>query len=87
MTVSPFDHPLLSGLLGDEEAARHFSVEAEIAAMLAFERSLAEAEAESGVIASDAAAAIASALASFRPDTARLRAGVARIRGARAEHQ
>ncbi|CAN7524599.1 3-carboxy-cis,cis-muconate cycloisomerase [Mesorhizobium sp. LjNodule214] len=78
MTVSPFDHPLLSGLLGDEEAARHFSVEAEIAVMLAFERALAEAEAESGVIASDAAAAIASALASFRPDTARLRAGVAR---------
>ncbi|TIT74787.1 MAG: 3-carboxy-cis,cis-muconate cycloisomerase, partial [Mesorhizobium sp.] len=56
MTVSPFDHPLLSGLLGDEEAARHFSVEADIAAMLAFER----------------------AMAAFRPDTAKLRAGVAR---------
>ncbi|TIU70671.1 MAG: 3-carboxy-cis,cis-muconate cycloisomerase, partial [Mesorhizobium sp.] len=38
MTVSPFDHPLLSALLGDEEAARHFSVEADIDAMLAFER-------------------------------------------------
>ncbi|MEO5760528.1 MAG: 3-carboxy-cis,cis-muconate cycloisomerase [Mesorhizobium sp.] len=78
MTVSPFDHPLLSSLLGDEEAARHFSVEAEIEAMLAFERALAEAEAESGVIASDAAAAIVAALATFRPDTALLRAGVAR---------
>ncbi|TIU31278.1 MAG: 3-carboxy-cis,cis-muconate cycloisomerase, partial [Mesorhizobium sp.] len=42
MTVSPFDHPLLSGLLGDEEAARHFSVEADIAAMLGFERALAD---------------------------------------------
>ncbi|AZO13705.1 3-carboxy-cis,cis-muconate cycloisomerase [Mesorhizobium sp. M2A.F.Ca.ET.043.05.1.1] len=78
MTVSPFDHPLLSGLLGDEEAARHFSLEADIDAMLTFERVLAEAEAEHGVIPRDAAAAIVKALASFRPDTARLRAGVAR---------
>ncbi|SFO33184.1 3-carboxy-cis,cis-muconate cycloisomerase [Mesorhizobium sp. NFR06] len=78
MTVSPFDHPLLSGLLGDEEAARHFSVEADIAAMLAFERALAEAEAECGVIARDAEAAIIKALASFRPDTTKLRAGVAK---------
>ncbi|MDG4879778.1 3-carboxy-cis,cis-muconate cycloisomerase [Mesorhizobium sp. WSM4884] len=78
MTVSPFDHPLLSGLLGDEEAARHFSVEADIAAMLNFERALAEAEAECGVIPRDAEAAIVKALASFRPDTAKLRAGVAK---------
>ncbi|TGQ52995.1 3-carboxy-cis,cis-muconate cycloisomerase [Mesorhizobium sp. M1C.F.Ca.ET.193.01.1.1] len=78
MTVSPFDHPLLSGLLGDEEAARHFSVEADIDAMLGFERALAEAEAECGVISEDAATAIGSALASFRLDTAKLRAGVAR---------
>ena len=77
MTVSPFDHPLLSGLLGDEEAARHFSVEADVAAMLAFERALAEAEAECGAIPSAAEAAIVKALASFRPDTAKLRAGVA----------
>ncbi|TIQ36441.1 MAG: 3-carboxy-cis,cis-muconate cycloisomerase [Mesorhizobium sp.] len=78
MTVSPFDHPLLSGLLGDEEAARHFSVEADIAAMLSFERALAEAEVEEGVISHDAGAAIVKALAAFRPDTAKLRAGVAR---------
>ncbi|PZV35578.1 3-carboxy-cis,cis-muconate cycloisomerase [Mesorhizobium kowhaii] len=78
MTVSPFDHPLLSALLGDEEASRHFSVEAEIEAMLAFERALAEVEAENGLITREAAAAIVSALASFRPDTALLRAGVAR---------
>ncbi|MDX8441292.1 3-carboxy-cis,cis-muconate cycloisomerase [Mesorhizobium australafricanum] len=76
MTVSPFDHPLLSGLLGDEEAARHFSVEAEIAAMLGFEEALAAAEAGCGVIPRDAEAAIVKALASFRPDTAKLRTGV-----------
>ncbi|MER9581037.1 3-carboxy-cis,cis-muconate cycloisomerase [Mesorhizobium sp. M0276] len=78
MTVSPFDHPLLSALLGDDEASRHFSVEAEIEAMLAFERALAEAEAENGIITRDAAAAIVTALGSFRPDTALLRAAVAK---------
>ncbi|TRC94519.1 3-carboxy-cis,cis-muconate cycloisomerase [Mesorhizobium sp. WSM4303] len=78
MTVSPFDHPLLSGLLGDEEAARYFSADAEIAAMLDFERALAEAEAESGIIGKDAAAAIVAVLSSYKPDTARLRAGVAK---------
>ncbi|TPL91624.1 3-carboxy-cis,cis-muconate cycloisomerase [Mesorhizobium sp. B2-3-12] len=78
MTVSPFDHPLLSGLLGDEEAARHFSMEADIAAMLAFERALAEAEADCGIIPQEAAAAIVKAIASFRPDTGKLRAGVTR---------
>ena len=78
MTVSPFDHPLLSGLLGDEEAARHFSVEADIEAMLGFERALAEAEAERGVIPEDATTAIGSALATFRPDTTKLRDAVIR---------
>lgn len=78
MTVSPFDHPLLSALLGDEEASRHFSVDAEIDAMLEFERALAEAEAENGIITSDASAAIVAALGSFRPDTALLRASVAK---------
>ncbi|MGX8013041.1 3-carboxy-cis,cis-muconate cycloisomerase [Mesorhizobium sp. ORM8.1] len=76
MTVSPFDHPLLSGLVGDEEAARHFSVEADIDAMLGFEQALAQAEAACGVIPNEAEAAIVKALASFRPDTAKLKAGV-----------
>ncbi|BAB53363.1 3-carboxy-cis,cis-muconate cycloisomerase [Mesorhizobium japonicum] len=78
MTVSPFDHPLLSALLGDEEASRHFSVEAEIEAALAFEGALAEAEAENGIITRDAAAAIVAALNPFRPDTALLRTAVAK---------
>jgi len=76
MTVSPFDHPLLSGLVGDEEAAQHFSLEADIDAMLRFEQALVEAEAEHGVIPINVAAAIVKALASFRPDTAKLKAGV-----------
>ena len=44
MTVSPFDSPVLSALLGDEEIAAFFSVEADIRAMLAFEGALAEAQ-------------------------------------------
>jgi 3-carboxy-cis,cis-muconate cycloisomerase len=77
MPVSPFDHPVLSGLLGDEEVSRRFSFEAELAAMLAFERALAEAEAEHGVISDEAAAAIGKVLAGFSPDLALLKAATA----------
>ena len=78
MTVSPFDHPLLSAILGDEQTARQFSAESELAAMVAFERALAEAEAAEGIIEQAAADAIAVALESFSPDLEKLRAGVAR---------
>jgi 3-carboxy-cis,cis-muconate cycloisomerase len=78
MTVSPFDHPLLSAILGDDETAKLFSIESELNAMLAFERALAEAEAAEGIIEQAAADVIAAALASFAPDMEKLRAGVAR---------
>lgn len=73
-----FGHPWLSGLLGDAEIATLIGPEAELAAMLAFETALAQAEAEAGVIPTEAAAAIAAALADFRPDRTALAAGVAR---------
>ncbi len=78
MTISAFDHPLLSGLLGDEEISALFSVEAEIDAMLAFEIALARAEAAEGGIPSAAGEAIVRALGGFRPDFGALRAGAAR---------
>jgi 3-carboxy-cis,cis-muconate cycloisomerase len=78
MAVSPFDHQLLSALVGDEETERAFSIEAELAAMLAFERALAEAEADEGIIEQQAAIAIGAALDAFAPDMNRLRAAVAR---------
>jgi 3-carboxy-cis,cis-muconate cycloisomerase len=78
MAVSPFDHPLLSALLGDEETAKAFSVGAEISALVAVERALAEAEAAEGVIRPAAARVIAAALDSFTPDMNALRAGLAR---------
>jgi 3-carboxy-cis,cis-muconate cycloisomerase len=73
MTVSPFDHPYLSGLLGDEEVAALFSVAAELEAMLAFEVALAKAEAAEGIIPADAAETIAETAHRFSPDVASLR--------------
>jgi len=78
VSVSPFDHALLRGLLGDEEAAHCFSVDAEIATMVRFEIALAEAEAEEGVIPSEAAEAIASTLSAASFDMDALRLGTAR---------
>jgi 3-carboxy-cis,cis-muconate cycloisomerase len=78
MAVSAFDHPLLSGLFGDEEVETLLGFDAELAAMLRFEIALAEAEAETGVISAEAASAIAKALAGFKPEMAALRNGVAR---------
>jgi len=75
MSISVFDHPWLSALLGDEEVARYFTSEAELAAMLRFEVALAKAEAELGVIPAAAADAIATAAAKFQPDIAGLAAG------------
>lgn len=73
MSASPFDHPYLSGLLGDEEASTYFTTAAEIRAMIAFETALAVAEGEAGVISAEAASAIGKALAGFEPDIDALR--------------
>jgi 3-carboxy-cis,cis-muconate cycloisomerase len=78
MSVSVFDHPWLSALLGDAEIARCFTVEAELRAMLEFEVALAMAEAELGFIPIEAAQAIANTAMIFQPDPAALAAGVAR---------
>ena len=65
MSISPFDHPFLSGLIGDEEAARWFSAESDIAAMLQFEIALAKAEAAENIIENAAAEAIKKACKAF----------------------
>lgn len=69
MAINAFEHPFLAGLVGDGEIATLMGIEAEIAAMLRFERALSVAEAEHGVIPADAAAAIERALDTFRVDT------------------
>ncbi|WP_075292095.1 3-carboxy-cis,cis-muconate cycloisomerase [Pararhizobium arenae] len=76
MTVSVFEHPFLAGLLGDEEIGAHFTVEADIAAMLTFEAAVARAEAGAGLLSQADAARIAEVCSGFRPDVASLRKAV-----------
>lgn len=78
MTVAPFDHPFLSGLLGDDEIAGHFSVERELDAMCRFEAALAEAQGEHGVIPEHAVPVIVAACRAFDPDMDALREGTRR---------
>jgi 3-carboxy-cis,cis-muconate cycloisomerase len=78
MSVSPFDSPILSALLGDAEVAAHFSVEADIRAMLAFESALARAQSTVGLIPAEAAARIAEVCGSWSPGIAALAKGAAR---------
>ncbi|TIX87863.1 3-carboxy-cis,cis-muconate cycloisomerase [Rhizobium sp. P44RR-XXIV] len=77
MSISPFDHPFLSGLLGDAEVSGYFSVKAEIRAMLDFEAALAKVEAQHGVIPQAAAQRIGEVCASFEPDLSSLKAATA----------
>ncbi|MCK8779279.1 3-carboxy-cis,cis-muconate cycloisomerase [Rhizobium sp. NTR19] len=78
MSVSAFQHPYLSGLVGDDETAEVFSVKAEIDAMLAFEASLARAQAACGLIPREAAELITEVSRVFEPDMAQLRMGTGR---------
>lgn len=68
MSTSPFDHPFLSGLFGNEEARALFSAEADIHAMLSFEAALARAEAKEGCIPSEAGDSITAVCSRFTPD-------------------
>ena len=77
MTASVFDHPYLSGLLGDEEIAAFFSAEADIRAMQSFEAALVQAEAEHGIVSRESAARISETCATFQPDVLALRHAVA----------
>ncbi len=78
MTISPLDSPILSALLGDEQVAGHFSVAADIRAMLDFESALARAQASAGLIPADAATRIAAVCDEFSPDLGDLARGAAR---------
>lgn len=72
MSFTPFNAPLLSGLLGDREAAGFFSIDADLNAIKQFEVALAKAQAGCGFIAVEAASTIESKLASFESDKAAL---------------
>jgi 3-carboxy-cis,cis-muconate cycloisomerase len=72
-------HPsLLDALAGDEEVSALLADEAQLDAMLAFEKALATAEADAGLIGENAASAIAAAVDCFEPDWSKLAEGMAR---------
>ncbi|MEM7301413.1 MAG: 3-carboxy-cis,cis-muconate cycloisomerase [Pseudomonadota bacterium] len=76
MSFTPFNAPLLSGLLGDMEMAAHFSVAAELDAAIRIEIALAKACADAGLISQEAATAIETC--AFEPDVKALNAASAR---------
>lgn len=69
---------LLDALAGDEEIEILLGDPAQVAAMVRVERALARAAADTGMIGTDAAAAIEAALVDFAPDWDDLAAGMAR---------
>lgn len=77
MSVGIFDDCLFAGLFGDGEIAAHLSAEAQVAAMIRFEATLAEVEARHGVIPAEAGAAIATALGRCVVDPSSLAHGTA----------
>src|SRR3569833_2587249 len=78
MTTSPFDHPLLSGLLKNTEVTPYFSADAEIKEMIRFEVALAEAEGAKGVIPGDSAAHIVEQLHLFEANLDEIRVATTR---------
>jgi 3-carboxy-cis,cis-muconate cycloisomerase len=69
---------LLNHLVGDAEFEALFTDDAEIAAILKFEATLAAAEADAGLVPEAAAAGIGKTIATFEPDMADLANGIAR---------
>ena len=78
MSFTLQQNQLLSPLLGDEEIAGLFSVEADLAAMLSFEVALAIAEAKEGFISGEAAQTIEKNISHFKPNYEKLGLGMAR---------
>jgi 3-carboxy-cis,cis-muconate cycloisomerase len=71
-------NPLLSALAGDAEIEALLNDDAQLAAMLAFEKALAEASAECGFISDAAAEAIVAAANAFTVNWPKLQEGMAR---------
>lgn len=78
MSVSPFEHPYLSSLLGDDEIQAFFSAQADIAAMVGFERALTAAQGAVGMVPQSVADQIVTMLDGFVPDLEQLAWGTAR---------
>lgn len=72
MSSNVFEHPFLSGLLGDPDMAKLFSAQEDIASMLKFEVALADTQGKLGIISEDAAEKINNGIQSFIPDMDKL---------------
>jgi 3-carboxy-cis,cis-muconate cycloisomerase len=78
VSVSPFDHSWLSGLLGDDSLALQFLPKAEHEEMVYFEEALANAEGAEGVIPAASAAFIAERIGGFGADFEAIKLATAR---------
>lgn len=78
MSYTPYNAPLLSGLLGDPECAACFSVAAEMKALNRFESALAKVQGQLGLIPFDAASQIENTIVDFQPDLSEIQAATAR---------
>lgn len=78
MSFTPFNAPVLAGLLGDRESASFFSVDADLKAIVRFEIALARAQADCGLISRQSADAIAEVLPEFEADRVALAEATAR---------
>ena len=76
--TSPFDHPWLGGLFGDQEAADIWAPQRTIAHMLAFEAAYTRALGKVGKVDQALADQVAQQIAAFKPDMADLRDGAAK---------
>lgn len=76
MNAAAIDHPFFSQLVGDEEAAALFSVEAEVEALLRFELALARAQSRHGLIPAESVPEIEAALGGFKPDVQAIATGI-----------
>jgi len=76
--MSEASRRIIGALAGDTRIEGHFSDEADIRAMLAFESALAETEADAGFIPASAAEAIVTVCRDFAPDIESLAAGMAK---------
>ncbi len=77
MSISAFNHPVLSGLFGNDTISAFFDIEAELAAMLKFESALAQAEAACGLISEQTALEITEGCQKFNPDIEALKVSTA----------
>ncbi len=78
MSALVFDHPWMQGMFRGQDLREQFSADADIAAMLRFEKALAAASADCGLITHAASKAISEACDGYAPQLSELQQGFSR---------